>query len=175
MPLPTESAVVVRIPEAEQAVGTLRARLDSAAALGVPAHVTVLAPFVPPAALDPAVLTALATAVGSVAAFRATFERVAWFGDRVVWLAPEPAARFVALTKAVWAAFPGCPPYGGAFDDVVPHLTIGDGQPAGVLAEAERAVLPVLPVIASVRAVTLMQGSREPGSWQVLAEFPLGP
>jgi hypothetical protein len=46
---PIESAIVVRIPETERLVGRFRADLDVAAALGVPAHVTVLAPFVPPA------------------------------------------------------------------------------------------------------------------------------
>ncbi|HYS33327.1 MAG TPA: hypothetical protein VEM58_13815 [Streptosporangiaceae bacterium] len=47
---PTESAVVVRIPEAEGVVGRFRADLDLAAPLGVPAHVTVISPFVAPAA-----------------------------------------------------------------------------------------------------------------------------
>jgi hypothetical protein len=45
---PTQSAVLVPVPEAERAVSRHRARLDAAAALGVPAHVTVLFPFVPP-------------------------------------------------------------------------------------------------------------------------------
>jgi hypothetical protein len=39
---PTQSAVLVPVPEAERAVSRHRARLDAAAALGVPAHVTVL-------------------------------------------------------------------------------------------------------------------------------------
>ena len=42
-----ESAVLVPVPEAERAVSRHRARLDGAAARGVPAHVTVLYPFVP--------------------------------------------------------------------------------------------------------------------------------
>ena len=46
----TESAVLVPIPAAERVVSTHRSRLDGAAALGVPAHVTVLFPFVPPTA-----------------------------------------------------------------------------------------------------------------------------
>lgn len=50
-PPPTESCLRVPVPEADQAVGRLRGRLDSAAALGVPAHVTILYPFVAPAAV----------------------------------------------------------------------------------------------------------------------------
>jgi hypothetical protein len=45
----TLSAVVVPVPEAEPRVGALRTALDPSAALGVPAHVTILYPFVAPA------------------------------------------------------------------------------------------------------------------------------
>ena len=48
----TQSAVIVAIPEAEAAVAALRLRLDPAAAWGVPAHVTVLYPFLPPDEID---------------------------------------------------------------------------------------------------------------------------
>ncbi len=42
---PTETALVVPIPEAEEAVAPFRTTLDRAAGLGVPAHVTALYPF----------------------------------------------------------------------------------------------------------------------------------
>ena len=41
------SALVVAVPDAEPVVGHLMLRLDANAVLGVPAHVTVLFPFVP--------------------------------------------------------------------------------------------------------------------------------
>lgn len=41
------SAVIVPVPAAEPLVGPLRAELDSHAGIGVPAHVTVMAPFLP--------------------------------------------------------------------------------------------------------------------------------
>jgi hypothetical protein len=78
-------------------------------------------------------------------------------------------------TRAVCAAFPGCLPYGGGFDDVVPHLTVGD-RPADGAAElqaAEAEVLPGLPVSARVSRVWLMTGSPAPDSWRVAAELPL--
>ena len=68
-PPPTESCLLVPVPEAEPAVGTLRGRLDSAAALGVPAHVTILYPFVAPAAVTSDVIDTAAAAVASVRAF----------------------------------------------------------------------------------------------------------
>jgi 2'-5' RNA ligase len=154
-------------------VGRFRADLDVAASLGVPAHVTVIYPFVAPHLIDDAVIRALAEAVGSVRAFDATFARVAWFERTVIWLAPEPAEPFLALTNAVWQRFPCCPPYGGAHQQVVPHLTIGIDHPASVLESAAQAVEPGLPISAKVTAAVLMQGSNEPRSWRLMAELPL--
>jgi len=42
------TALVARVPEAEPWVGTLRERFDPSTRMGVPAHITVLAPFMPP-------------------------------------------------------------------------------------------------------------------------------
>ena len=44
----SETALIVEVSEAEEAVHEWRARHDSVAARGVPAHVTVLFPFVAP-------------------------------------------------------------------------------------------------------------------------------
>lgn len=170
---PTESAVVVLIPEAERLVGRFRADLDVAAALGVPAHVTVLFPFVPPGLIDDMVIAELASAVGSVRSFEVTFARAAWFDRSVLWLAPEPADPFLALTRAVCERFPDYPPYRGEHQDVVPHLTVGIDQPVEALESAERAIEPGLPVSSRVSNAVLMQGSSGPGSWSIVAELPL--
>ena len=57
----------------EPAVSRHRARLDRAAAWGVPAHVTILYPFVAPSAITAATMAALAGAVASVRAFDCEF------------------------------------------------------------------------------------------------------
>jgi len=129
-PMAAQSAVLVPVPEAEPAVSRHRARLDRAAAWGVPAHVTILYPFAPPLAITAATTAALAAAAAPVRAFDCRFPATGWFGQDVLWLAPRPAGRFRAVTRAVPAAFPGCLPYGGAYQDAVPHLTVGD-RPAG--------------------------------------------
>lgn len=54
--IPSESALIVRVPEAEPLVGTFRDRFDPVARLGVPAHITLLYPFEPPADIDVQVL-----------------------------------------------------------------------------------------------------------------------
>ncbi|MCZ2264274.1 2'-5' RNA ligase family protein [Isoptericola sp. QY 916] len=167
-----QTALVVVVPEAEPVVGVLRSDLDTAAAYGVPAHVTVLFPFLPVAAVDAAVLDALRDVVGAHAPFDATFAGCGRFPG-VLYLVPEPDASWRALLTAVAARFPEAPPYGGAFDDVVPHLTVADGQGPEALDDAEAAVAPRLPVRTRVREVALLVFDGE--RWRRRADFPLSP
>jgi hypothetical protein len=171
-----ESAILVPVPDAEPVVARLRARLDRSASRGIPAHVTVLYPFVPPGQITPTVIQMATAAVRSVPAFGCRFADTDWFGEDVLWLAPEPAGPFRALTAAVHAAFPQYPPFSGAFADVIPHLTVGDQPEGGIsaLRAAEAQVLPMLPVRTRVSRAWLMTGTQAPGSWQRLAAFPLG-
>jgi 2'-5' RNA ligase superfamily len=172
----TESAVLVAVPEAEAAVARRRSRLDTAASWGVPAHVTVLYPFVHPAQIDPAVLRLLGETVLSVPAFGCVFARTNWFAEELLWLAPEPDESFRRLTGAVSRAFPDHPPYGGVHADLTPHLTIGDTRVATIadLRAAEADVRTHLPLNARVDHVVLMAGAQSPDSWHVVREFPLG-
>ncbi|GLY87224.1 2'-5' RNA ligase family protein [Actinoallomurus iriomotensis] len=171
---PTQSALIVRVPEADEAVGPHRASLDTAASWGVLAHVTVLYPFLPPGRIDDEVLARVAGAVARVPRFAMTLRSVRWFDDAVVWLAPEPAEPFRALTAAVWERFPETPPYGGAHPDSAPHLTIGHDAPRHLLERAAEAVAAHLPIRTSVDAVSLVVGSPEADSWHAVAGFPLG-
>jgi hypothetical protein len=169
-----ESALIVEVPEAEAAVGQWREHLDeNAAALGVPAHVTVLAPFLARGKIGPPVLGSLGRLFGAVPRFRFRLVRTAWFGDQVLWLAPEDDGPFRALTERAYAAFPACPPFGGVFDEVIPHLTVGLGQPLAELRAAEESVGPQLPIEAAATAVTLMAGPVSGGRWSRVARFPL--
>jgi hypothetical protein len=170
---PTESALIVAVPEAEPAVAALRAAHDPSASWGVPAHVTVLYPFLPPDRIDAAALAVVGETVAAVPAFDVVFARTRRFGDQVLWLAPEPDAPLRALTAAVWARFPDFPPFGGQFAEVVPHLTVTDRQPPAVMAAADEQVRPWLPIRARVRAVRLLTGRPEPDAWRTVAEFPL--
>ena len=169
-----QSALIVAVPEAEPAVRALREAYDPSASWGVPAHVTVLYPFLPPPRIGASVLAAVRAGVQVVPAFDLTLARTGWFGAEVLWLAPEPDGPFRALTAAVWQRFPQTPPYGGEFADVVPHLTVADRQPPAVLRAAQDRVRPLLPISARVRSVRLIAGPPEPGgSWRTVAEFPL--
>lgn len=164
------TALVVLVPEAEPAVGRHRARCDSSAALGVPAHVTVLFPFVAVDGADEALET-LRPLFQQHPTFEARFERTAWFGDEVVYVEPSDPAPFTALTEAVHAAFPEHPPYEGAHETVVAHLTIGDRHGADLPA-AEREVAPLLPFATTARAVSML-AEQPDGTWLVHATLPL--
>jgi SAM-dependent methyltransferase len=170
MPAADVSALYVAVDEAEPVVGELRRRWDPAG-LAVAAHVTVLFPFLAPAAIDAGVEAHLDEIVAAVPAFEVEFARVGRFPN-VVWLAPDPAAPFARLTDAVAARWPDHPPYGGAFDEVVHHLTVADGAPASVLDALEAALPASLPVRSHVREVAL--SVRERGTWTVRRRYPLG-
>ncbi|MEU1466306.1 2'-5' RNA ligase family protein [Streptomyces sp. NPDC005727] len=166
-----QSGLIVKVPEAEPAVQAWRDRLDPSARAGVPAHVTVLFPFLDESRIDSDTCAAISEVIGRQEAFEARFEHCGRFPG-VLYLAPEPDASFRRLTEAVADRRPEAPPFGGQFIDVVPHLTIAQGQGDAVLEEAEADLHGRLPVIARVSSVDLMvhDGSR----WQQRASFALG-
>jgi 2'-5' RNA ligase len=169
-PIEPASAVVVRVP-LPPAVARVRARWDRAAALGVPPHVTVLFPFVAPSALDPTIRRHLAEIAATVEPFDVRFARVARFPN-VVYLAPEPADTFAGLTAAVAARFPGHPPYDGAFDVVIPHLTITESDTAP-LDEVERLAAGHLPFGRRMSALEVIVEGAD-GRWRSRWRIALG-
>ncbi len=174
----TESALLLVSPRAEPAVSASRARLDSSARAGVPAHVTVLYPFRPAGLLEADDHRALTEACATVRAFTLRGTRTAWFGEHVLYVAPEDPSPVVALVEAVVAAFPGVAPYGGAFAEVVPHLTVGHGHELGLLRAAERAVDAELPFTQHLDHVELwagpaLAGDVPDGSWHHVRSYPL--
>lgn len=168
------SAVVVTFPAAESIVATYRAELDTAARWGVPAHVTVLFPFVPPSLLTGSELESVAALARETPRFAVRFDRTAWFDDRVLWLAPYEDSAFRTLTTQMAALFPAYPPYEGRIDEPTPHLTIADNAPLANMRAAEREVSMALPFEADATHLTVLRGRREPDSWSVLASFPFG-
>ena len=166
------SAVVVAVPEAAAAVDGWRERsCTDKPSSGVPAHITVLFPFVPAAELDGDVVSSLADVVAGMPAFAFDLRGAARFPG-VLYLAPEPAEPFALLTEAIVRRFPEHPPYEGAFLEVVPHLTVAQGEPA-VLDAAERDVSAQLPIAARVDEVTLLEEVEGGGRWVVRARLPL--
>ena len=174
---PERTALLVRCPEAERVVGDHRALYDAAARVGVPAHITVLYPFVDPGHINAQVVERVGEIAADTAPFDLVLRRTAWFEEAVLYLAMEDPSPLLGLTTAATAAFPSHAPYEGRFADPIPHLTVAHNEPVGVLREVEKAVLPVLPVHQQVSAVELWTGPRPTlggrGRWRRLEAFPL--
>jgi 2'-5' RNA ligase len=165
------SALLVPVEEAEPVVGALRRVYDPVAQHGVPAHVTVLYPFVPPDEITDDTVAAVASALRDERAFPFQLATVGRFPDGVLYLAPDPSESFLALTRLLAAAFPACPPYGGRFEVVVPHLTVADCDGAP-LDEIEAKLAARLPIAAHAARVDLIvEGADQ--RWTVRASFPL--
>ena len=167
------SAFVVMVPAAQARVGPLRSRFDATTALGMPAHVTLLVPFMDPAALTPEVLAQAQAALDAVPAFDFALRRVGRFPE-TAYLAPEPAQPFIDMTLALARAFPAFPPFGGVHPDVIPHLTAAHGNAAdAALAEAElnEGLQRMGPIEARCDRVALVGNAT--GRWQTLYSFAL--
>lgn len=167
------TALVIAVPEADARFGDLRRRWDPQAAQGVPAHFTILFPFLPPERVDPDVRRKLKLLCRRHSPFRCVLDRVGRF-PATAYLAPVIAAPFIELTNAVAREFPECPPYAGAHTAIVPHLTIAHGD-VRAADEAQAALEEELrrngPVASHCGSVRLLENSS--GTWRALDEFAL--
>ncbi len=162
-----QSAVIIPVPEAEDLVGSWRAVHDPRARTGVPAHITLVVPWLSPGQIKPEHLEALDYLLSSRRVFGYSLDRVAWFGERVLWLAPSPGTPFRELTSLLASHF-DTPPWEGEFSEVVPHLTVGlAGVSLGsTLAEAAEDLEDKLPLKCRANEVVVMCGTG--ARWKVL-------
>jgi 2'-5' RNA ligase len=169
-----QSALLIPVPEAEPIVGEWRSLYDPSAAAGVPAHITLLYPFVPRPEIDDALLEELRAHFAAIRPFRYRFPGLARFPG-VVYLSPEPAKPIRAMIRDLAELYPDYPPYGGIHDDVVPHLTVADRRERldlVLMKRIERGLGPKLPLEAQANEVWLMTERRK--RWSKKARFPLG-
>jgi len=171
----SEAAVIVTVPAADPIIGAHRERYDAAARVGVPAHATIVYPFKPVEVLTAHDVRVLENLCATTPPVELTLSRTAGFGADVLYLAPQDPDPLVALTRLVAGVFPDYPPYRGAHPDVVPHVTIGHGEPDALRA-AEHDVRRSLPIHQRVCAVELWSGpplDSGRGPWRRVSTFPL--
>lgn len=170
-----ESALLIVCPEGERAFGPHRARFDAAARVGVPAHVTITYPFKPVHQLTADDHYRLSHLFGSIRSFVITCESTGWFGKDFLYVQVKDPIPVVAMVDAVTAEFPDFPPYGGVFEELVPHLTVGSDQRADLML-AQREVQRELPFAQEVASVELWTGpaltSRQ-GTWTMERRYRL--
>ena len=168
----SETAIVVVVPEAEALLERYRRRRPRHDDPAIPAHVTVLFPFRP--SVDEADVALIGECAAAVPAFDVTFARTAAFPVGLVYLVPDPVEPFLELTEVLAGAFPDTPPYGGLFDEVIPHLTVAaDLEPAEVIALRDELVGEP-PIEATVTHIALLRHDPAEG-WRAEHTWPLGP
>jgi 2'-5' RNA ligase len=168
-----ETALICRVPEAERYISHYRQRFDPSARRNVPAHVTILYPFMAPELIDADVLATLQSIATSVPCFSYRMARTQRF-PVALYLDPEPGGPFSALTDGTFRAFPDYPPFDGKFDTVVPHVTVAHGDEP-LLCEIEvelRIALPGAGVAARCEEMVLIENSS--GRWEQMQVFALG-
>jgi hypothetical protein len=143
-----------------------------AAGRSLPPHVTALWPFLPVAAMDAAAERRLDELLAGAAAFPFALTRVATLADAAVLL-PEPAEPFAALTRLLWDEWPECPPYGGAYEDIAPHVVVAIDPAAADREAIEAALTPRLPLTARAAEVLLVQETAS-GALRERRRFALG-
>jgi hypothetical protein len=165
------SGLVLLTPALDDRFGDLRAAHDPSARQGMPAHATVLYPFMDPKLITPETRARLAEVIAGFPRLELSFAKLGRFPE-ALWLAPEPAASLVALTRAIAAAFPDYPPYGGQFETVIPHVTLamGEGLDLGALEpEVRKRLSPAIAQpVASVSLFTMVRRR-----WREVDRFPL--
>ncbi|NOY55099.1 MAG: 2'-5' RNA ligase family protein [Actinobacteria bacterium] len=167
----TESALLIEVPEAEPVIGRWRTLLDPAALVGVPAHVTVLYPFLAPNRLDEVTLRSLGDLFRNIRPFPFALTEVRRWPD-VVYLVPEPREPFADLTEMLVQHWPDAKPYEGKFDRIIPHVTVAHTSNDAVARRIVADVSPYLPLDSVARTVTLMVTDNV--SWTAHTAFSLG-
>lgn len=170
----SQSALVVEVSAAESLVGHWRRRHDHAASRGMPAHITALFPFRAPAAIARDELQSLTNVTVQVTRHRFALASVEAF-DAAIYLRPFPDEWFRQLTHRLVIAFPDCQPYGGAYPDVIPHLTVaqtsGGEAHATLRRNVEAAISSSLPIACEATALSLFISDKS-GEWTLAQRFP---
>jgi 2'-5' RNA ligase len=162
------TALVALLPELEPLVGGWRRRYTDDGARGMPPHVTLIGPFADSSEVDD-LLEPLVRVFATFAPFELDLRETARFPG-LLYLRPEPAEAFVEIIEVLVRTFPDFPPYAGEFDEIVPHVTVAQGDDE-VLAAAVGELETQLPVTARVERAWLVEDT--PGGWRRHTAFPL--
>lgn len=165
------SAIIVRahLPSRLEA---LRRRSVPDAANGVPAHLTMLYPFMDVAALNQEVRRAIAVVAQRhrPISYRMTGPH-RW--PDTVYVGVEPEAPFVTLQADLAAAFPPYPIYGRPAGFVfVPHITVAEGAAADDRRTLDDPGWTSVAVDAVGRRLELI--ASDGGRWERIWSLPLG-
>lgn len=166
-PVRRQTSLLVPTLALGRAVSGLHRRHYSSAPFGVPPHITLCYPFLPPDRVDRAVVANLADLFAATSSWRSTLDRCARLPG-VLSLTPALADPFIALTRGIAARFPETPAY-----TAPPHLSIAHGADARALDRLALGLADVLPLAVAVEDVWLMEQGAD-GYWRTRRRFRLG-
>ena len=165
-----ESVVLVPALDVGQLVRELRIQYDPSAAAGVPPHITLMFPFIPPSDLTEAIVDSLGTLISTTRGFEFVLARVKQFEQGVVYLEPEPAEPFAQLTREISRQFQILP-FGGDFgDEPVTHLTVATLAPTSTRERLVNQLGAVMPIVIRAEEAWLMVGSNAT-RWNVVRQI----
>ncbi|WP_051819555.1 2'-5' RNA ligase family protein [Streptomyces sp. NRRL S-920] len=165
--LPGDTALTIRVPEVNPLVRT-----------GLPAHVTVLYPFLNTSRFTASTHADLTNLFAAHAPFTLAFTEFRRYPG-VLYLPPRPETPVRALTASLTARWPEAVPYRGVFTPpLAPHLTLANHEGPDTYQAAydalESELAPHLPIVGRVDTVHLIVTDGAGGAWRDLATYRLG-
>jgi hypothetical protein len=136
----------------------------------------LLYPFVEPEMIGERTLNVLTECFRGFAPIAFSLTEIRRFFAETLYLAPDPDEPFRQLTMAIWERFPDRPPYGGAWPDIVPHLSVGRFADEAAMdqfaADLAIALKQAPPIRARAGTVVLIENTA--GRWIARRSFKLG-
>lgn len=165
------TGLVIPVPAAETLLTSVAERHPDAARGGVPAHVTVLFPFLHPDKIDDGVLHTLQELFDRHQPMPVRFTECRR-REEFVYLHPEPVDGLRRLTDEARQHWPDVIPYEGAYSEVEPHLTISIRTTEDTAARIHHESGQNLPISTELREGWLISSRGE--QWIVQERLPFG-
>lgn len=170
MPTNGQTGLAIPVPAADALLELVESRHPGTVREGVPAHMSLLYPFVGVAELDDRVTHALSELVAEHEPMPVEFRECYRRGGFVA-LRPDPIEGLTELTRKTRVRWPDVVPYESAYGEVEPHLTVATRASEETAAMIEREVADQLPISAELREVWLVVFE---GRWALRGRFEFG-
>jgi 2'-5' RNA ligase len=170
MPMNGQTGLVIPVQAADALLAAVGTRYPGTVREGVPAHVSLLYPFVAAAELDERVSGALGELVAEQAPMPVQLAEC-YHREGFVALRPDPIDGLRELISKTHRRWPDVVPYEGAYRDVEPHVTVALRCSEETAVTIEREVTARLPLSAELREAWLVAFE---GQWLVRGRFEFG-
>ncbi|MGH3845329.1 MAG: 2'-5' RNA ligase family protein [Pseudonocardiaceae bacterium] len=171
MPTNGQTGLVIPVPAADPLLTLVETRHPGTVRQGVPAHVSLLYPFIDAAELDEQVSRALSELFIEQAPMLVEFVECYRRGGFVA-LRPAPIVELTELTRKAHDRWPDVVPYEGVYGDVEPHVTVATRASEETAMTIEQEVTEQLPISAELREAWLVAFE---GRWALRGRFEFGP